>query len=67
MPTRKESRKHNRGRIDLLQKGVMKHLVKKFGRSKQEIEDAISKVGNHPDTVMNELRQGCADRSLKRI
>jgi hypothetical protein len=34
---------------------VVRHWTKTLGSSKEEIEAAIAKVGNNPDTVAKEL------------
>ena len=49
--------KSDRLHIDLSDDTVVRHWTKRFGRSKEEIEAAIAKVGNNPDTVAKEL--GC--------
>ena len=49
--------KSDRLHIDLSDDTVVRHWTKRFGRSKEEIEAAIAKVGNNPNTVANEL--GC--------
>lgn len=49
--------KSDRFHVDLSADSVGRHWTKRFGRSKEEIEAAIAKVGNNPDTVAKEL--GC--------
>jgi hypothetical protein len=47
--------KPERSRIDLSNSGIAKLWVKKLGKSKEEIETAIAKVGDNAETVMKEL------------
>jgi uncharacterized protein DUF3606 len=47
--------KPERSRIDLSNNGIAKLWVKKLGKSKEEIETAIAKVGDNAETVMKEL------------
>lgn len=50
-------------KIDLSDHHVAKHWTKKFGKSKEEIETAIQKVGDNPDTVKKELGIRAKSRS----
>ena len=47
--------KPERSRIDLSNSEIAKLWVKKLGKSKEEIETAIAKVGDNAETVMKEL------------
>jgi hypothetical protein len=47
--------KPERSRIDLSNSGIARLWVKKLGKSKEEIETAIAKVGDNAETVMKEL------------
>ena len=40
---------------DLSNSGIARLWVKKLGKSKEEIETAIAKVGDNAETVMKEL------------
>ena len=42
--------------IDPNDDAVMRHWIKKTGRSKQQIEAAIAKVGNNAESVLRELK-----------
>jgi ribosome biogenesis GTPase A len=48
-------RRANRNKIDLSDSHVAKHWIKKFGKSKKEIEAALRKVGDNPQTLKKEL------------
>ena len=48
--------KPDRSRIDLSNDALMRHWVKKFGKSKDEIVVAVAKVGENATTVAKELR-----------
>ena len=47
--------KPDRFHIDLSDEAVLRHWVKKTGKSKEEIEAAIKKVGNNAESVEREL------------
>jgi Protein of unknown function (DUF3606) len=47
--------KGDRSHVDLSNEAVARHWSKRFGSSKEEIEAAIAKVGNNPETVAKEL------------
>ena len=47
--------KSDRLHVDLSNDAVVHHWTKTLGTSKEEIEAAIAKVGNNPDTVAKEL------------
>jgi hypothetical protein len=47
--------KSDRLHVDLSNDAVVRHWTKTLGGSKEEIEAAIAKVGNNPDTVAKEL------------
>ena len=48
--------KPDRSRIDLSNDALVRHWVKKFGKSKDEIAIAVAKVGENAATVAKELR-----------
>jgi hypothetical protein len=48
-------RKLHRNKIELSDDHVAKHWTEKFGKSREEIEAAIGKVGGNPNTVKKEL------------
>ena len=47
-----------RNRIDLTTEELARHWCKHLGASREEIEAAVSKVGDNAETVMKELRNG---------
>ncbi len=47
--------KSDRLHVDLSNDAVVRHWTKTLGSSKEEIEAAIAKVGNNPETVAKEL------------
>jgi hypothetical protein len=47
-----------RNRIDLSTKELARHWRKHLGASQEEIEAAVSKVGDNAETVLKELRSG---------
>jgi hypothetical protein len=53
-------RKLHRNKIELSEGHVVKHWTEKFGKSREEIEAAIEKVGGNPNTVKKELRSRAA-------
>jgi hypothetical protein len=54
---------HDRLHIDPNDDAIMRHWIKKTGKSKQQIEAAIAKVGNNAETVQRELN--CTDIEWK--
>lgn len=48
--------KPDRSHINLSSDALVRHWTKKLGKSKTEIEAAILKVGDNPETVAKELR-----------
>jgi hypothetical protein len=48
--------KLDRNRVDLSTKDLTRHWCKHFGKSKDAIEAAISKVGDNAETVQKELQ-----------
>ena len=50
--------KPDRNKIDLSDDEVARRWAKKLGRSKQEIANAIEKVGNNCASVRKELKSG---------
>jgi hypothetical protein len=48
--------KLDRNRVDLSTRDSTRHWCKHFGRSKNEIEAAIAKVGDNAETVQKELQ-----------
>jgi hypothetical protein len=59
-------RKLHRNKIELSDDHVAKHWTEKFGKSREEIEAAIGKVGGNPNTVKKELRSRAALRASRR-
>lgn len=47
-----------RNRIDLTTEELTRHWCKHFGASREELEAAVSKVGDNAETVLKELRNG---------
>lgn len=45
-----------RNRVDLSNKDLARHWCKYFGKSKDDIEAAVAKVGNNAETVLKELQ-----------
>lgn len=50
------SPKVDRNRVDVSTPALARYWRKRFGKSKDEIETAIAKVGGNAETVMKELR-----------
>lgn len=48
--------KLDRNHVDLSTKGLTRHWCKYYGKSKDEIEAAIAKVGDNAETVQKELQ-----------
>jgi hypothetical protein len=48
--------KLDRNRVDLSTKDLTRHWCKHFGKSKDDIEAAIAKVGDNAETVQKELQ-----------
>jgi hypothetical protein len=44
--------------VDVSTPALARYWRKRFGKSKDEIETAIAKVGGNAETVMKELRTG---------
>jgi len=47
-------------KIDLSDDAIARHWAKKLGKTKEEIAEAIEKVGDNCETVCKEL--GCLDK-----
>lgn len=50
--------KSPRQRVDCSNKTVARHWSKRFKRSRSEVEAAVAKVGDNPETVMKQLGLG---------
>ena len=50
------SSKLNRNRVDVSTPALARHWRKFFGKSEEEIADAIAKVGSNVETVQKELQ-----------
>jgi hypothetical protein len=46
----------DRNRVDLSTKDLARHWCKHFGKSKEDIQAAIAKVGDNAETVQKELQ-----------
>jgi Protein of unknown function (DUF3606) len=51
-----QSSKLNRNRVDISTPDLARHWRKFFGKSEEEIADAIAKVGDNVETVKKELQ-----------
>lgn len=68
MPLATHKPKPDRSRIDLSDDAIARQWVKKLGRSREEIEAAIEKVGDNCETVKKELgvqSDACATQPVK--
>ena len=54
--TTSPSSKLNRNRVDLSTPELARHWRKFFGKSEEEIADAIAKVGDNVETVKKQLQ-----------
>ena len=54
--TTSPSSKLNRNRVDVSTPALARHWRKFFGKSEEEIADAIAKVGSNVETVQKELQ-----------
>jgi hypothetical protein len=50
------SPKLDRNRVDVSTPALARYWRKRFGKSKEEIETAIAKVGGNAETLIKELR-----------
>ena len=50
------SSKLDRNRVDVSTPALVRHWRKRFGKTEEEIADAIAKVGNNVETVKKELQ-----------
>lgn len=55
----------DRSKIELDDPAVQRHWVNTLGATREEIADAIAKVGASPDTVRRELAR-CAEKKQSR-
>ena len=55
--------KPNRSSVDLSDDTLVRHWVKHLGKSREEIEAAVAKVGNNVATVRRELGLPAAEQS----
>jgi hypothetical protein len=46
----------DRNRVDLSTPALARHWRKRFGKTEEEIADAIAKVGSNVETVQKELQ-----------
>lgn len=55
---RSSSKKSARQRVNVSNKTLARHWSKRFKKSKNEVEAAVAKVGDNPETVMKQLGLG---------
>ena len=46
----------DRNRVDLSTPALVRHWRKRFGKTEEEVADAIAKVGSNVETVKKELQ-----------